>query len=93
VTVGDHDHRRVAMPPAALPGGVHKALDLGGRKVLTGPQRGIRQARGRDCSVFDAWGYELQVRYRHVFGPSSLSDCWDNGRSSNSWRTKTRFDW
>ena len=70
VAIRHQHHRRVAMAPTVLPGGVHEALDLGLRKVLAGSQRGIWQARGRDCSIFDAWSYEFQVRFRHGVWPS-----------------------
>ena len=75
VPVRDQEHRRVAMPPAVLPGGVHEALDLGFGQVLSGSQVGVRRARGSDCSIYGGWRDQLQVLFGHVLGPPSLTNC------------------
>ena len=69
--VGDKDHRRVAVAPAVLLGGVRQPFDLDLCQVLTSAQVGIRKPRRRDCSFYDAWRDELEVRFGHVFGPPS----------------------
>jgi hypothetical protein len=90
VTIGDQDHRRIAMPPAVLPSNFHQTLNLGLGQVLAGPQVGIGRPLRHDCSVYDAWRDEFEVRFGHVFGPPSHTDCWDNVPSLNSPTSKTR---
>ena len=84
VSVGRQDHSGVTMPPTVPPSGRHQPLDLGLCQVLAGAEVRIGEPLGHDCSIYDAWRDELQVRLRHVFGPLSVTDCSDNARSSNS---------
>ena len=69
------------MPPAVLPGNFHQTLNLGLSQVLASPQIGIGRPLRHDCSVYDAWRDEFQMRFGHVFSPPSLTDCSDNARS------------
>ena len=77
------------MPPAVLPSDVQKPFDLRFRQVLTGSQIGVRRPPGRDCSFYNGWRDQLQVCFRHAFGPYSPNDCSDNEPSLDSLRMKT----
>ena len=89
VTIGHQDHRGVPMPPTVLSSGVHEPFDLRFRQVLTGSQVGVRRPPGHDCSIYDGWRDQLQVCFRHVFGPHSPNDCSDNDHSLDSLRMET----
>ena len=89
VAIGHQDHRGIPMPPAVLPGEVHQPLDLRFGQVLTGSQVGVRRPPGRDRSIYDGWRDQLQVGFRHVFGPRSPNDCSDNDHSLDSLRMES----
>ena len=83
VPVGRQNHRRIALTPAVLAGGI-EALNLTFSEMFAGSQGGIGRPLWHDCSVYDTRRDEFEVRFRHVFSPPSLSDCSDNARSFNS---------
>ena len=89
MTIGHQHHCGIPLPPAVLPSDVHEPFDLHFREVLTGPQFGIRRSSERNCSIYDGRRDQLQVRFRHVFGPHSPNDCSDNEHSLDSLRIET----
>ena len=67
--VGHKDHRGVPVSPTVLPRRCHQALDLGFRQVLAAPQVSVGRPRGCDCSIYDGWRDQLEMRFRHDFRP------------------------
>src|SRR5262249_9053788 len=83
--VSDKGHGGVAVTPAVAPGGGHKLLDLGLDQVLAGAQVAIGTPPERNCSFYDGWRDQLEVPFRHVFGPPSLTDWSYNAHFPTSW--------
>jgi hypothetical protein len=79
--VRHENHRCVTMPPAVLPGRIHQPLNFGLRQVFSGPQVSVGRPPRHDCSVYDAWSDEFEMRFGHAFGPPSPTDCLDNAPS------------
>jgi hypothetical protein len=55
-------------------GRVHKELHLGLSQVFARPQICVGTPLRRNCSIYDAWRDQREVRFVHVFGPPSPSD-------------------
>jgi hypothetical protein len=84
MSVGHQEHRRVPMAPTVALGGRNEPLYLALRQVLAGAKVRVGEARGHDCSFYGGWRDQLQVRFRHAFGPPRANDCLYNAPSPNS---------
>ena len=73
---GRRPHRRIAVSPAVLPGGIHQPFDLSLRQVLAGAQGGIGRPLQHDCSVYDGWRDEFQMRFGVSDPPVPLRASW-----------------
>jgi hypothetical protein len=72
VAVGHEDHGGVPVAVAVALGRVHELLDLGLRQIFPSANVAVGASLGRNCSFYGSWRDQLQVPFRHVFGPPHL---------------------
>ena len=84
MVIGDHDHRRVAMPVSVLACGFNQSPNLVSREVFACPQFAVLGTLRRDCSVFSGRRARLDNRFRHDFRASNVAHCFKNGPYTNS---------
>ena len=90
VTVGDQQHRGVAVAPAAFLGRGDQALDFIRGQVLARAQLGVRAAPVHvDCLFNGGWRDQAQVRICSHLQPLPGDDCLYNNPSTNKDKAKS----
>jgi hypothetical protein len=73
VPIGHQDHGGVAPAMAVVLGGGDQPLDLGLGEVFAGAQVGVRPSARWNCSFYDGWRDQLEMRFRHGFQSRALA--------------------
>ena len=61
MSIGQEDHRGIAVPPAVSAGGFDQLIDLLRNQVLPGPKLGVGATAWRNCSIYGGWGDQPQL--------------------------------
>ena len=87
VPVGHKDHRGVSVTVTVAAGGFHEPFDLGFGEMLTSPHVPVWEPPWHNCSFYDGWRDQLEIRLRHTFGPSYILHCSKKTPFTNSLRS------
>ena len=67
--VGHEDHGSVPMAPTMALGCLHEALNFALGQIFPGPQFGVWEPLGRDCSIWAAGVTNLRCRFAMSCAP------------------------
>ena len=71
------------MAVAVALGRFHQAFDFRLGQMLTGPQVLVGEPSRGNCSFYDGWRDQLEVRLRHDFRQSGMINCSYNAPYTN----------
>src|ERR1039458_750156 len=73
--VSHEDHGGVPVTVAIVPRGLDQLFDLALGQVLSAAKLAVRLPPRGNCSFFDGWRHQLQVRFGHGFRLLAINDC------------------
>ena len=85
MSIGDEDYRGIAVAVTVALRSLNQPFDFRLGEVFSGPQVFVGEPLRGDCSFYDGWRDQLEMRLRHMYQYPRLLNCPNNVSLSNRW--------